>query len=235
MRIAIVEDEQSFADELTEYITRFSREYQTAVQCRHFKSSVAFLSSYQPVWDLMLLDIEMPNMDGMTLARKVREIDRHVLLIFVTKVAKYAMAGYEVAALDYVLKPINYYAFSMKLRKVLRLLETEQRNHIVIQGNGYIRKIPVETIRYIDVLGHTISYHTPQGIISSTGARSIRELESKLVPDGFCKCNQCYLVNLQYVQSVEKDTVVLAGGECLHISRNRKKPFMQALLDFWGR
>lgn len=235
MRIAIVEDEQPFADQLVEYITRFSKEYQTEIQCQHFKSSVSFLSSYQPIWDLLLLDIEMPNMNGLMLAHKVREIDQNVLLIFITKVAKYAMAGYEVAALDYVLKPVNYYAFFMKLRRVLSLLETKQKNHLIIQGNGFVRKIPVETIRYIDVLGHTISYHTPQGIISSTGAKSIRKLESELLPDGFCKCNQCYLVNLRYVQSVEKDTVVLTDGECLNISRNRKKPFMQALLDFWGR
>ncbi len=235
MRIAIVEDEQPFADQLAEYIARFSQEYQTEIQCQHFKSSVSFFSSYQPIWDLLLLDIEMPNMNGLMLAHKVREIDQNVLLIFITKVAKYAMAGYEVAALDYVLKPVNYYAFFMKLRRVLSLLETRQKNHLIIQGNGFVRKIPVETIRYIDVLGHTISYHTPQGIISSTGAKSIRKLESELLPDGFCKCNQCYLVNLRYVQSVEKDTVVLTDGECLNISRNRKKPFMQALLDFWGR
>ncbi len=235
MRIAIVEDEQPFADQLIEYIARFSKEYQTEIQCQHFKSSVSFLSSYQPIWDLLLLDIEMPNMNGLMLAHKVREIDQNVLLIFITKVAKYAMAGYEVAALDYVLKPVNYYAFFMKLRRVLSLLETKQKNHLIIQGNGFVRKISVETIRYIDVLGHTISYHTPQGIISSTGAKSIRKLESELLPDGFCKCNQCYLVNLRYVQSVEKDTAVLTDGECLNISRNRKKPFMQALLDFWGR
>lgn len=235
MRIAIVEDEQPFADQLVEYITRFSKEYQTEIQCQHFKSSVSFLSSYQPIWDLLLLDIEMPNMNGLMLAHKVREIDQNILLIFITKVAKYAMAGYEVAALDYVLKPVNYYAFFMKLRRVLSLLETKQKNHLIIQGNGFVRKIPVETIRYIDVLGHTISYHTPQGIISSTGAKSIRKLESELLPDGFCKCNQCYLVNLRYIQSVEKDTAVLTDGECLNISRNRKKPFMQALLDFWGR
>ena len=235
MRIAIVEDEQPFADELTEYITRFSQEYQTAMRYQHFKSSITFLSSYQPVWDLLLLDIEMPDMDGMTLAYKIREIDQNVLLIFITKVAKYAMMGYEVAALDYVLKPVNYYAFSMKLRRVLRLLETKHKKHIIIQGNGFAQKIPVETIRYIDVLGHTISYHTLQGIISSTGSKSIRELAKELLSDGFFKCNQCYLVNLQYVQSIEKDTVVLTSGECLNISRNRKKPFMQALLDFWGR
>ena len=235
MRIAIVEDEQFFADELIEYASRFSRECQETVQCQHFESSVAFLSAYQPTWDLLLLDIEMPYMDGMTLARKIREIDPDVLLIFITNVAKYAMSGYEVAALDYVLKPVNYYAFSMKLRRCLSLLETKHKNYMVVQGNGFIRKIPVETIRYIDVRGHTISYHTPQETISTTGSKSIRSLESELQPDGFCKCNQCYLVNLRYVRSVEKDTVVLIDDECLSISRNRKKTFMQALLDFWGR
>ena len=235
MRIAIIEDEQSFADELSEYITRFDEQYQTTTQCQHFKSGITFLSAYQPVWDLLLLDIEMPNMDGLTLARKIREIDPQVLLIFITKVPNYAIAGYEVAALDYILKPINYYALSMKLQRALSLLETKQKNHIIIQGNGFIRKIPMETIHYIDVFSHTISYHTHQGIISSTGSKSIRELEKDLSPNGFCKCNQCYLVNLQHVHSVEKDTVILTDGERLKISRNRKKPFMQALLDFLGR
>ncbi len=235
MHIAIIEDEPSFAEELSEYITLFGEQYQTTMQCQHFKSGVAFLSAYQPVWDLLLMDIEMPNMDGITLAHKIREIDPQVLLIFITKMPKYAIAGYEVAALDYVLKPINYYALSIKLRRALSLLETKQKNHLVIQGNGFIRKIPVETIQYIDVFSHTISYHTHLETISSTGTTSIRELEKKLSPDGFCKCNQCYLVNLQHVHSVEKDTVVLTGGERLKISRNRKKPFMQALLDFLGR
>ena len=235
MRIAIVEDEQPFADEAASYIQQYGKEHNKEMQCQHYKSSTSFLSSYQPIWDLLLLDIEMPDMDGMELARKIREIDQNVILIFITKVAKYAMAGYEVAALDYVLKPVNYYAFSLKLRRVSGLIETKQKKHIVVQGNGFVRRLPADTIRYIDAFGHTISYHTPQGIVSSTGSKSIRELEKELLPEGFFKCNQCYLVNMQYVQSVEKDSVVLKNGECLSISRNRKKPFMQALLGFWGR
>lgn len=98
-----------------------------------------------------------------------------------------------------------------------------------------VRKINVDSIRYIDILGNTMTYHTPQGVISSTGFKSIRELENEPSSSGFVRCNQCYLVNLQYVQSVEKDTVILTGGECLSISRNRRKNFMQVLLDYWGR
>lgn len=235
MHIAIAEDEKECTDVLTEYLSLFGQENNVEIQCRTYQNGMELLSSYQPVWDLLLLDIEMPLMDGLTLAHKIREIDPNVMIVFITKTAQYAMAGYEVAALDYILKPVNYYAFSLKMRRALSILQTRQQRHLVVQGNGFIRKITLDTIRYIDVLGHTITYHTPQGTISSTGSTSIRVLESDLAPNGFVRCSQCYLVNLQYVQSVEKDTVVLTGGECLGISRNRRKPFMQALLDYWGR
>lgn len=234
MHIAIVEDEKVCTSILEQHLQRFQEETNTEIQHHSYTNSMDFLATYQPVWDLLLLDIEMPMMDGLTLAHKIREMDTNVLIIFVTKMAQYAMAGYAVSALDYVLKPVNYYAFSMKLRKVQNLLQTKQQHFLVVQGNGFIRKMEVGMIRYIEVLGHTLTYHTPQGVISSTGSRSIRELEVELHPNGFARCNQCYLVNLKYVQSVEKDTVVLQGGECLSISRNRKKAFMQALLAYWG-
>lgn len=234
MHIAIVEDEIECTNILEKHLQRFQEENKAEIQYRSYTNSMDFLATYQPIWDLILLDIEIPMMDGLTLAHKIRETDTNVLIIFVTKMAQYAMAGYEVNALDYVLKPVNYYAFSMKLRKVQNLLQTRQQHFLVVQGNGFIRKIEVGIIRYIEVLGHTLTYHTPQGVISSTGSRSIRELEEELIPNGFARCNQCYLVNLKYVQSVEKDNVILQGGECLSVSRNRRKAFMQALLTYWG-
>lgn len=235
MHIAIVEDEKEYTDVLTEYLSVFGRENNTDMKYRLYNNRMEFLSSYQPVWDLLILDIEMPLMDGVTLAHRIREIDQNIIIIFITKMAQYAMAGYEVAALDYILKPVNYYAFSMKMRRVLNLLQTKQQRCLVVQGNNFVRKINVDSIRYIDILGHTMTYHTPQGVISSTGSKSIHELENELSSSGFVRCNQCYLVNLQYVQSVEKDTVILTGGECLSISRNRRKQFMQILLEYWGR
>lgn len=235
MHIAIVEDEENSTNILMEYLSAFGRENNIDTQYRQYANGVDFISSYQPICDLLLLDIEMPLMDGLTLARKVREVDKNVIIIFITKMAQYAMVGYEVSALDYILKPINYHAFAMKLRRVVNLMQTKQQKCLIVQGNSFIQKIAINSIRYIDVLGHTITYHTPQGIISSTGSKSLKELENELISNGFVRCNKCYLVNLQYVQSVEKDIVVLTGGECLSISRSRKKKFMQSLLDYWGR
>lgn len=235
MRVAIAEDEKECTKVLIEYLEAFGKENDVDIHSFTYENGMQLLSAYQEEWDLLLLDIEMPLMDGLKLAHKIREMDTNVLIIFITKMAQYAMAGYEVAALDYLLKPVNYYAFSMKMRRVVELLQTRQQKHLVVQGNGFIRKLAVETIRYMEVSGHTISYHTPQGVISATGSRSIRELEEQLSANGFARCSQCYLVNLEYVQSVEKSTVVLMGGECLNISRSRRKPFMQALLDYWGK
>lgn len=234
MHIAIIEDEKKCIDILEKHLQRFQRENNADIQYHSYANSMDFLANYKATWDLLLLDIEMPMMDGLMLAHKIREIDTDVLIIFVTKMAQYAMAGYEVSALDYVLKPVNYYAFSMKLRKVQNLLQTRHQHFLVVHGNGFIRKIEVGIIRYIEVLGHTLTYHTPQGVISSTGSRSIQKLEEELIPNGFARCNQCYLVNLKHVQSVEKDNVILQDGECLSVSRNRRKAFMQALLTYWG-
>lgn len=230
-----MEDEKDSTSILIEHLSVFSRENNIDMQYRQYTNGMDFISSYQPIWDLLLLDIEMPLMDGLTLARKIREIDQNVLIIFITKMAQYAMVGYEVSALDYILKPINYHAFAMKLRRVVNLMQTKQQKCLIVQENSFIQKIAINSIRYIDVLGHTITYHTPQGIISSTGSKSLKELENELISNGFVRCNKCYLVNLQYVQSVEKDIVVLVGGECLSISRSRKKNFMQSLLDYCGR
>ena len=171
MRIAIVEDEKECTAILEQHLQRFQKENNIEIQHRSYTNGMDFLAAYQPVWDLLLLDIEMPMMDGLMLAHKIREMDTDVLIIFVTKMAQYAMAGYEVSALDYVLKPVNYYAFSMKLRKVQNLLQTKQQHFLVVQGNGFVRKMEVGMIRYIEVLGHTLTYHTPQGMISSIGKR----------------------------------------------------------------
>ena len=152
MHIAIVEDEKACTSILEQHLQRFQEETNTEIQHRSYTNSMDFLATYQPVWDLLLLDIKMPMMDGLTLAHKIREMDTNVLIIFVTKMAQYAMAGYAVSALDYVLKPVNYYAFSMKLRKVQNLLQTKQQHFLVVQGNGFIRKMEVGMIRYIESL-----------------------------------------------------------------------------------
>lgn len=111
-RIAIVEDEAAVREQLAGYVQRYTRQYGTQFEVTMFTDGVEILEDYRPVYDIIFLDVEMQHLDGMETARRIRELDSDVLLIFITNMAQYAIKGYAVGALDYVLKPVPYFAFS---------------------------------------------------------------------------------------------------------------------------
>lgn len=232
MRIAIVEDNPESAKLLQSYLTRFGQESDIEISTRIFSNGVDFMTPYLHTWDLILLDIEMPFMDGLTVARQIRTMDTEVLIIFITHMAQYAIAGYEVNALDYILKPVSYIALNMKLKRAAHLIEARQTRYIVVQNGETCRKVFLNTIRYVEVFNHTLYFHTTDNDISSTGSKTIKLLEEELTPYGFFRCHQGYLVNLHHVTSFTKTQVYLNTEE-LPISRNRRKTFLQALMTYW--
>ena len=124
IRVAIVEDEAEIREQLMGYVQRYTRQYGTAFEVKTFADGLEILEDYRPAYDLILLDIEMKHLDGMETARRIRELDPEVMLVFITNMAQYAIKGYAVGALDYVLKPVPYFAFSQQLQKV-----EEQQDH----------------------------------------------------------------------------------------------------------
>ena len=232
LRVAIAEDDPIYASQLVDYLRRYQDETGEEIGAAVFPDGMELVENYRPVYDLLLLDIEMPHMDGMAAAQKIRKTDPAVLIIFITNMAQYAIKGYEVDALDYVLKPIGYYAFAMKLRKAVRALrEGAQRSVLVSWGND-VRRVPIERILYIEVADHRLQYHTDTDTYLSIG--TLREVEAELESEHFVRCNSCYLVNLKHVDGIHQDCVTVAGRE-LKISRAKKKAFMQSLSDYYRR
>ena len=127
IRIAIVEDDQSADDQLTACLEKLSLQSKEVFDLSHYPDAQQFLFAFHSQFDLIFMDIEMPNMDGLSAARRMREIDSNVALVFVTNLARYAINGYEVSALDYILKPLDYDAFYLKMQKVLRYCQTQQQ------------------------------------------------------------------------------------------------------------
>ena len=128
IRVAIVEDEAEIREQLMGYVQRYTRQYGTAFEVKTFADGLEILEDYRPAYDLILLDIEMKHLDGMETARRIRELDPEVMLVFITNMAQYAIKGYAVGALDYVLKPVPYFAFSQQLQKVeAHLLHRKRR------------------------------------------------------------------------------------------------------------
>ena len=233
MRIAVVEDNDSEAAVLDKYLKKFAEENNLQIDCSRFSDGNEVVREYQCTWDPILLDIEMPLMNGMEAARKIREKDSEVIIIFITQMAQYAIEGYSVKALDYVLKPVNYGMFAMKMRRVLHEFQMKQTDFILLQKKSQMYKLPLKTLYYVEVYGHTIIYHTQEEEISITGSRTIKQIEKELTEKGFFRCHQCFLVNLNHVKQYDKESVQIDGKE-IPISRSRRKEFLQALMSYWG-
>ena len=182
--------------------------------------------------DIVFMDIDMPGRNGIEASRALRERNQSIVLLFVTNLAQYAIAGYEVDALDYILKPINYFSFKLKIQKALETVRRVQGTLLTIASDHGQQLVRDSEIFYIEVQGHNLIYHTLHGDLTATG--TLKQIEAQLKPSGFYRCNYCYLVNLRHVGFLDGSEVTV-GQYKLQISRNRRKEFLQQLTQFYGR
>lgn len=230
--VAIVEDTQKEADLLKGHFSKYAEEQPVSFQITLFSSGDDFLINYRPIYDLVLLDIGLPGLNGMGVAARLREMDQSVTLIFVTSMAQFAAQGYEVDAVDFIVKPVAYGNFRLKLKRILNKLQTRRDAVLVISQGDNLYRVSTSQIRYIEISNHCLLYHTADGTIEAYG--SLKKVEEQLDSKLFARCNSCYTVNLEYVQSIQEDFVVLIDGTRLKMSRMKRNPFIQALNNYLG-
>lgn len=231
LKIAIVEDNNASAEKLRGFLEQYASDNGENFDITIFGDALAFLDGYKRIYDMVFMDIELPFIDGMEAAKRLRAVDQQVILIFVTNMASFAVKGYEVNALDYLVKPVHYSDFELKLRRAVARSEEAQEAILVVRQSGFLR-LRLQEIRYIEVRGHTLIFHTETGLVNGSG--TLLETEEKLKNKGFLRCNKCYLVNQKHIAAVQGYTLVMVGGEELQISRPRKKTFMSELAETMG-
>lgn len=234
IRIAVVEDHPKNREELTGFLRRYQTERNLELRVTCFQDGAEIVEQYRLDYDVILMDIQMERMDGMTAAERIRQLDPEVILIFITNMSQYAIQGYAVDALDYVLKPVNYFAFSQRLdRAVARLNRANRKkaSYLVVQTKGGTQKVEIGAIRYVESVGHSLILHMGREDLVSSG--TLTNMESQLSEYGFSRCNKGYLVNLEFVDAVREGCAVI-GGDKLVISRGRKATFMKQLADYMG-
>jgi DNA-binding LytR/AlgR family response regulator len=156
-------------------------------------------------------------------------MDEQVILFFLTTMEQYAIRGYEVSAMDYLIKPINYFDFALRFTRAVKKLDKGNDKSLVLKTEtGVVRVFPSQ-IYYVEVSGHYCLYHTAVGEFRQY--YSIKKLEQELSGDGFTLCNSYLLVNMAYIERVENMSVFVYGEE-LAISHPKKKPFLTAFANY---
>jgi DNA-binding LytR/AlgR family response regulator len=231
IKIAIVEDEASYARQLQDFLKQYEKENEESFQVTVYSDGDEIVHRYKAQFDIILMDIEMKFMDGMSAAEEIRKVDSEVVIIFITNMAQYAIRGYAVDALDYVLKPVSYFAFSQRLGRAIDRLKKRETKMIAINIKGGMVRIDVANIYYIESQGHNLIFYTSSGIYEAVG--TMKEAEERLADLNFFRGNKGYLINLSHVDGI-KDGCAIVKGTQLLLSRARKKVFMEALTRYWG-
>jgi DNA-binding LytR/AlgR family response regulator len=229
MRIAIVDDEAGMREQLSGYILRFADERRLRLETASFSCGDALLTEFEPVYDVIIFDVDMPGTNGLDTARQVRAMDADVVILFVTNIAQYAINGYEVEAVDYIIKPIGYYDFALKFERALRRVRNGREEQIMLDTSEGIARVRISDVLYVEVQAHYLIYHTAEKDYQVRG--SLREHEAALRGYHFSRAHKSYLVNLMRIENI-KGAEVLVDGAPVPLGRAYKDSLMADYLRY---
>lgn len=233
IRIAIVEDVPAEQKKLQDFIEKYMSEHGQEAELFLFSDGAEFLDEYPPKLDIAFLDIEMKQVDGLRAARKVREFDSRVQLLFVTNMVQFALEGYAVDAADFIVKPVIYRSFSTRMDKLIKKLELHSSRFLMIRQGRETFCCCIQEITYIESLNKkTIIHRKNQENIYSS--EPLYALEQRLENEPFFRCHNAFLVNLDYVRSLSSGDVTVQE-DVVPVSKYRRKEFLNALANYRGR
>lgn len=231
IRVGLVDDDREHTELLRSFLAQYERETGIRFQTAEFLDGMSFVEDYDGSLDIVFLDIEMPHMDGMTAARLIRERDASLAIVFITNMAQYAVHGYEVDAIDFMVKPVGYFNFARKLERALRFLRKREQRAILLSGEDGVVRLDASDVWYVEKDRDHLVYHTGQGVFRKRGTMKAERGQFQGLP--FEECTSGCLVNLERVQRIGREHVYLKG-EQLPLSRRMKKDFTQSYIDYMG-
>lgn len=233
LRIAICDDDPSSISRIRDFVYRLCGEREILPELYACHDGDELVEKYALDTDFLFLDVEMPLLDGIQAATAIRERDAHVVIVFMSNYEQYAIRGYQAGAWRYLLKPIEWQAFrrevSLPLDKCLR----EKDHTLHIKNDRGVYSVPADEICYLEVnVKKNVTVHARDREIECY--HPLTSVAEKLALPNFYRCHNSYLVNMDYIACVEKDTIFLRNGVEIPLSKHRRKEFMQAFMDYEG-
>ena len=227
-RVAIVDDSNIDAEYVQGILNGWAEQRRAYIQAEMFPSAESFLFRYaeDKDWDILLLDIEMGAMDGVTMAKRVRRDNETVQIVFITGYSDYIAEGYEVAALHYLMKPVSREKLMTVLDRALDKRKQQERC-LILESTGELVRIPFYEIRYLDVRQNYVTVHAKD---DHTVKRTLGDFEKEL-DSRFCRVGRSMIINLSFIQRVTKTEVRLSDGTVLPLPRGAYEPLNRAIIQ----
>lgn len=232
LNCVICDDEDMMCQRLAQYIHRFEGETGEELHVTIFHSGTELLRAYPRNTELLLLDIQMEGASGMDVARRVREFDRDVCIVFITTMHQMALEGYKVRAFGFLKKPVTYPEFRHELREAMVHIKGAKKQSVVLKSGTELRKLNANEILYAEVHNHNVEIHTTSGV--EEFYIQLKELTARLQGYGFFCPHTSYLVNQRHIAKVGKEALTLTDGTVIPISKHRRREFLTELTNYVG-
>ncbi|MEG2786729.1 MAG: LytTR family DNA-binding domain-containing protein [Romboutsia sp.] len=229
IKIVICEDEKEEQELLKTHIDCIFKELSIGYKLDIFNSGEELLENYSKETDLLLLDIQMGEINGMDTARKIRELDNKVEIMFITSLIEYALEGYEIRAYRYLIKPVKYDSLENSIINSIKEVDIKNKC-ILIKKEGNRIKLNINEITYIEVQKEDITIHTLNQIYKTKG--TMKNIEKEINCCRFFRCHKSYLINLEHIKSIKQYSAILTNKEEVPISRYRFKDTKNKIFDF---
>jgi DNA-binding LytR/AlgR family response regulator len=232
-KLAICDDEATIRSQLSTLLLKAGKELGEEFEIQTFSSGESLLTAFPREMDLLLLDIEMGNPDGIETAHRIREFAPELCIIFITGYTQYALKSYSVRAFGFLPKPVSYTTLRNEISLALEQLKRKAAHTIMIKDrtDGVTHQVDVRNIQYFEVRDHDILAITGRETFYHRG--TLNSLETELAPYGFFRCHAAFLVNQRFIASIGQD-LVLSDGTHIPISRAKRKEFLTRLSDYIG-
>ena len=233
IRVAIVEDDNNYHQKYQELLKKYAEQNNVEFNIVDFYNGIDFLETFKGCYDLIIMDIELPGLNGIKTCESLRKIDPYVPIIVISYSSQYAVDGYLFNAIGYIVKPITEYDFFFTLNRSMKNIEENNNFSINITTKQMVRNIRISDIYFIEVSSHMLKIKT---ITEEIVIRDkIKKYEDLLKNHKFNRCDNSYLVNLRYCNDVDlKNNIIRINGETITISRSRKKMFLDDLVNYLG-
>lgn len=233
IKIAICDDEKNFLDEMEKMLRNYEKKTEHLFYIKKFSKSIQLMDSIKEEFQIYFLDVEMPNMDGLELAKIIRKYDSRSAIFFVTSYREYVFESFQFDVVNYIIKPVTQIQIDCEMNRVLRKFHTYKQEYIGVKNSNGFMKIFLSDIEYIETYERNVRIHYQAGR-KEIGHFKMQVLEERLKGYPFIRCHNSFIVNVDYISQVKDLSIILLSGEIIYTTKARKKDLIKKIAEHTG-